>query len=169
MAITMHSASVPTFVRMLKNLSRWLDKAQAHAEAKKFDPNVLLGMRLAPDMLPFTRQVQIACDAAKFGVARTAGVEAPRHEDNETSLDQLRERIAKTIAFVESVAPEQFEGSETREVMVPQRSGSFTMTGEDYLRFFALPNFMFHVTTAYGLLRNNGVELGKSDFLPMRA
>jgi uncharacterized protein len=167
-AITLHSTSVPTFVRLLKNLSRWLDKAQAHAEARKFDPNVLLGVRLAPDMLPFVRQVQIACDAAKFGVARPTGVEAPRHEDNETSLDQLRERIAKTIAFVESVSPEQFAGCETREVTVPNRAGSFTMTGEDYVRFFALPNFLFHVTTAYGLLRHNGVELGKSDFLPVR-
>jgi hypothetical protein len=168
-ALTLHSACVPTFVRLLKNLSRWLDKAQAHAEAKKFDTQVLMAARLSPDMLPFVRQVQIACDAAKFGVARTTGVQAPRDEDNEASFDQLRERIARTIAFIESVPAEQFAGCDDSEVNVPSPRGNFTMTGQDYVRFFALPNFMFHVTTAYGLLRHNGVELGKADFLPMRA
>jgi hypothetical protein len=164
-AITLHSASAPLFLQLLKNLSTWLDKAAAHAEAKKFDPNVLLTARLAPDMLPFVRQVQIACDAAKFGMSRLAGIEAPRHEDVEASLPELKERIAKTIAFVASVPASQIDGQEAREVTVVNRNGTFVMTGEDYLRHFALPNFYFHVTTAYGLLRHNGVVLGKADFL----
>jgi hypothetical protein len=165
MSITMHSASVPIFVRMLGNMTVWLDKAEAHAQAKKFEPAVYLTSRLAPDMLPFTKQIQIACDAVKFGIARLAGVDAPKFEDNETSLADLRARIRKTIDFVESVPASKIDGSESRDVVVPRRDGSMTLKGEVYLKHFALPNFFFHVTTVYALLRHNGVELGKADYL----
>ena len=165
MSISMHSASVPIFVRSLGNLLNWLDKAETHAAARKYEASVLLAARLAPDMLPFTRQVQIACDAAKFGVARLAGVEAPKFEDTESSFDELRERVKKTIAYVESVPASQVDGSEDRDVTVPRRDGSMVIKGEPYLKHFVLPNFFFHVTTAYALLRHNGVELGKADYL----
>jgi hypothetical protein len=165
MAITMHSASVPVFVHALGNLTKWMDKAQADAEARKYEPAVLLAARLAPDMLPFIRQIQIACDSAKFCVARLAGVEAPRHEDNETNFAELKERIAKTIAFAQSVPVAQIDGTEAKDIHVPRRSGTVVMKGEAYLKQFALPNFYFHVTTAYALLRHNGVVLGKNDYL----
>ncbi len=165
MPITMYSASVPIFVRMLGNLTQWLDKAEAHAQAKKFDTNVYLGLRLAPDMLPFARQIQIACDGAKFGVARLSGVEAPKYEDNETTLAELRDRIARTLAFVKSVSAEKIDGSEDKDIQVPRRDGVTVMKGEIYLKHFVLPNLFFHVTTAYALLRHNGVDLGKGDFL----
>lgn len=165
MSLTMHSASVPVFARMLGNLLAWLDKAEAHAAAKKFEPGVLLAARLAPDMLPFTRQIQIACDAAKFGVARLAGVEAPKFEDNEQSVAELRERIRKTIDYVQSVPASQIDGTEDKDVTVPRRDGSMTLKGEPYLKHFVMPNFFFHVTTAYALLRHNGVDLGKKDYL----
>ena len=165
MSLSMHSASVPVFVRMLGNLGSWLEKAEAHAAARKFESSVYLGSRLVPDMLPFTKQIQIACDAAKFGVARLAGVEAPKFEDNETSIAELRERIRKTIAYVQSVPAEQIDGTDAKDVVVPRRDGSMTLKGEIYLKHFVLPNFFFHVTTAYALLRHNGVELGKSDYL----
>lgn len=165
MSLTMHSASVPVFTRMLGQVLRWLDKAEAHAAAKKFDPAVYLAARLAPDMLPFTRQVQIACDAAKFGVARLAGIEAPKFADEEASLAELRERVRRTVEFVESVDPAAIVGCDGREIVVPRRDGAITMTGEAYLKQFALPNFFFHVTTTYALLRHNGVDLGKADFL----
>ena len=159
MAISMHSASVPVFVRMLRNLSACIDKAAAHAESKKFDPKVLVESRLAPDMLPFRTQVQIACDAAKFGVARLAGVEAPKFADDETS-------IAKTIEFVQDVPAASVDGTEGKSISVPRRNSEpMQFTGENYLRFMALPNFFFHVTTAYALLRHNGVDLGKGDYL----
>jgi len=165
MSLSMSSASVPVFVRMLDSLAAWLDKAELHAQARKFDPGVLLAVRLAPDMLPFSTQVQIACDAAKFAVARLAGVEAPKFADDERTLADLKERVRRTIAFVQSVAPERIDGSETRDVTVPRRGDPLTMKGEAYLKHFALPNFFFHVTTAYALLRHNGVELGKGDYL----
>ena len=165
MSITMHSASVPVFVRLLGNLLNWLDKAEAHAAAKKFDAAVYLGTRLAPDMLTFTKQIQIACDGAKFCVARLAGVESPTFDDSEASLDELRERIRKTIAFVQSVSATQLDGSEDKDVTIPRRDGPMVLKGEAYLKHFATPNFYFHVTTAYALLRHNGVELGKMDFL----
>ena len=165
MSLSMHSASVPIFVRMLGNLGSWLEKAEAHAAARRFESSVYLGSRLVPDMLPFTKQIQIACDAAKFGVARLAGVEAPKFEDNETSIAELRERIRKTIAYVQSVPAEQIDGTDAKDVVVPRRDGSMTLKGEIYLKHFVLPNFFFHVTTAYALLRHNGVELGKSDYL----
>ncbi len=165
MSITLHSASVPVFVRLLDNLLVWLDKAEAHAAAKKFDPSVLLAARLAPDMLPFTKQVQIACDSAKFCIARLAGANAPSFDDSEASIAELRERVAKTIAFMQSVSAAQVDGSEEKDVVIPRRDGSMTMKGEAYLKHYATPNFYFHVTTAYALLRHNGVELGKMDFL----
>ena len=164
--ITMHSASVPTFVRIFSNMLVWLDKAQAHAEAKKFDAANYLGLRLAPDMLPLTRQIQIASDAVKGCVARLAGIEAPKWEDNEASLDDLRARIKKTIAFAQSVSAAQFEGSEGREIVIPMRSGEpLKFSGQDYLNHFALPNFFFHATTTYAVLRHAGVDIGKGDFL----
>lgn len=165
MSITMHSASVPVFVRMLGNLLAWLDKAEAHAAAKKFDPQVYLGARLAPDMLPFTKQIQIACDSAKFGVARLAGVDAPKFDDTEASIAELRERIHKTLEFVRSVPAAKIDGTEAKDVVVPRRDGSMTLKGEFYLKHFVLPNVFFHVTTTYALLRHNGVELGKADYL----
>jgi hypothetical protein len=165
MPITMYSASVPVFVRMLGNVGAWLDKAEAHAAAKKFDPSVYLTARLAPDMLPFAKQIQIACDAAKFCVARVSGTEAPKFEDNETSIAELRERIARTVAYVRSVPAGQIDGTDAKEISVPRRDGAMTMKGEDYLRQFVLPNFYFHVTMTYALLRHFGVELGKADFL----
>jgi hypothetical protein len=164
-SITMSSASVPIFARMLANIGQWLDKAEAHAAAKKFEPSVYLNARLAPDMLAFTTQIQIACDTAKFCVARLAGVDSPKFEDNETTLAQLRERIDATIAFLKSVPAAKIDGSEAKEITLPRRTGPIVMSGEAYLKHFALPNFFFHVTTAYALLRHNGVEIGKMDFL----
>jgi uncharacterized protein len=165
MAISMHSASAPVFVRVLENMLNWLDKAQAHAEARKFDPNNFLAARLAPDMLPFVKQVQIASDHAKGAMARLAGIENPKYEDNEASIDELRERIRKTVAFVKSVPADKVDGSEGREIVLPTRRGELRMDGESYLKHFALANFYFHCTTAYALLRHGGVELGKVDFL----
>jgi uncharacterized protein len=165
MSMTLYSASVPVFTRMLGNLLTWLDKAEAHAAAKKFEPAVLLGTRLAPDMLPFTRQVQIACDSAKFGVARVAGVDAPKFDDNEASFADLRVRIHKTLDFVASVPAAQIDGQEERDVTLPRRDGPIVLKAEAYLKGHAMPNFFFHLTTAYALLRHNGVDVGKSDFL----
>jgi uncharacterized protein len=165
MSISMHSASAAVFIRMLDNLLGWLNKAEAHAAAKKFDTAVLLSTRLAPDMLPFVKQVQIACDAAKFCMARLAGSEAPKFEDTESTLEELRQRVRMTIEYIGSVPATQVDGSEQRDIVVPSREGSFTLKGEDYLRHFAMPNFFFHVTTAYALLRHNGVDLGKADYL----
>lgn len=165
MSISMHSASVPIFVRMLGNINAWLDKAEAHAAAKKFEPSVYLSARLAPDMLPFTRQIQIASDSAKFGIARLAGIEAPKFEDNEASFADLRERIRKTIEFIQSVPAAQIDGTEEKDITVPRRAGPVVMKGEFYLKHFVMPNVFFHVTTTYALLRHNGVELGKNDYL----
>ena len=166
MSFTMYSASVPVFDRMLNNMSRWLDKAQAHAETKKFDTSVYMALRLAPDMFPFPRQIQIASDNAKGCVARLAGMEVPRYEDNESTLDELRERIAKTIAFVKSAKEANFADAENRAIELPRRNAEpLRFKGEDYLRFHALPNFFFHATTAYALLRHAGVDVGKSDYM----
>ncbi len=165
MTISMHSASVPVFLRLFDNLGCWLDKAEAHATVKKFDPQVYLGARLAPDMLPFTKQIQIACDGAKFGVSRLAGIDAPKFADTEASLAELRERVRATAEFIRSVPASQIDGTEDKDVTIPRRDGTMTMKGEAYLKYFVLPNFYFHMTTAYALLRHNGVELGKMDFL----
>jgi len=166
MSISMYSASVPVFVRMLGNLQNWLDKAQAHAEARKFDPSNFVGLRLAPDMLPLNRQVQIASDAAKACVARLAGVEMPSWKDEETTLAELKARVQKTIDYVQSFKPEQIDGSETRQITIPRRTSEpLVMEGEAFLKHYALPNLYFHATTAYALLRQGGVEIGKADFL----
>ena len=166
MTLSMHSASVPVFVRMFGNALNWLDKAQAHAEARKFDSANYLGLRLAPDMLPFTRQIQIATDGAKGCVARLAGLEVPKWDDNEASFDELRARLRKTIDYVQSVPASQIDGSEGREIVLPMRSGDpLRFTGQAYLLHFVLPNLYFHLTTTYALLRHAGVELGKKDFL----
>ena len=165
MSLSMHQASVPVFQRTLKALSAILDKAQAHAEARKIDPAAFLTARLYPDMFPFTRQVQAACDAAKLGCARLAGVEWPKHEDKETSFAELKTRVSETLAFLEALKAEQFNGAEGREIVLKTSRGDLKFNGADYLRHFALPNFYFHAATAYDLLRHNGVEIGKRDFL----
>jgi hypothetical protein len=166
MAISMYSASAPIFRRMLNNMLAWLDKAQAHAEARKFDANNYLGLRLAPDMLPLVRQIQIASDAAKGCMARLAGVEVPKWEDKEASVADIRARVQKTIDYISSFNAAQIDGSETRTVLIPMRSGDpLQFTGEAYLKHYALPNFFFHITTAYALLRHAGVEVGKGDYL----
>lgn len=164
--ISMQAASVPVFAKMLGNMLNWLEAAKAHAEAKKFSTDVYLTMRLAPDMLPFTKQIQIASDAAKGCVARLAGQEVPSWKDDEASLDDLIERIKKTRDFVLSVPAEAFQGSEDREITIPRRTGDpLKFDGLNYLRHFAQPNFYFHATTTYALLRHAGVPLGKSDYL----
>lgn len=165
MSISMYQASVPVFVRMLTNLDAILRKAQAHAEARKIDPTVLLQSRLYPDMFPLVRQAQIAGDTAKGCTARLAGAEPPRYEDTEASFAELYARIDKTIAYVKSVSAGQIDGSEERTVTIKLRDRTLTFPGLAYLLHYALPNFYFHVTTAYAILRHNGVELGKPDFL----
>jgi len=161
----MYQASAPRFANTLRNLSAILDKAQAHAEAKKIEPVVFTQSRLAPDMFPLSRQVQIACDSAKGALARLAGVEIPKHEDTEQTFAELKARIAKTLDFVESLKPAQIEGSEDREVVLKLRGQDVKFNGLQYLLGFAYPNFYFHVTTAYNILRHNGVEIGKRDYI----
>ena len=166
MTISMSSASLPVFKTMLGNLSHILGKGQAFVEARKIDPAAILNYRLAPDMLPFTRQIQIACDAAKNGVARISGVEAPKFEDKEASFDELKARIQKTIDFLASVPDAKLDGTEAKEITFPVGPDKTrTMTGEAYLKHWALANFHFHITMAYAILRHNGVELGKADYL----
>jgi len=165
MKILMHALSVETFTHALGNLSLILEKAGANAAQRKFDPNVLLTARLAPDMLPLTRQVQIASDIAKNSVARLAGQQPPRFEDTESSIEQLRARIARTIDFLNSVPASALEGSETRDVKVPLGERTLEFKGADFLQRWAIPNVFFHVVTAYDILRHNGVDLGKRDYL----
>jgi hypothetical protein len=165
MNISMYQASAPRFANTLRNLSAILDKAQAHAEAKKLDPAVLCGMRLIADMFPLSRQVQIACDTAKGAMARLAGIEIPKHEDSELTPAELKRRIAKTIDFILSIKPETLDGSDAREVTLKLSGKDTRIAGLTYLFGHAYPNFYFHVTTAYNILRANGVELGKRDFL----
>jgi len=166
MGISMHDASVPVFVRMLTNLSTWLDKAEAHAKAKDFELENYLTLRLTADMLDFTSQIQIATDAAKFAVSRLTEIDPPKWPDDEKTFDELRARVKKALDFVQSVPAAKFEGSESRKVSIqlgPERK--VTLPGLDLLRGFWLPNFFFHVTMTYALLRANGVELGKRDYL----
>ena len=165
MKISMYQASAPRFASSLRNLSAILDKAQAHAEAKKLDPAVLGGLRLIADMFPLSRQVQIACDTAKGAVARLAGVEIPQHADVETTIPELKARIARTLDFIQSVPAAKIDGSEEREVVLKMRSGDVKFNGLQYLMGHAYPNFYFHCTTAYNILRSNGVDLGKRDFI----
>jgi hypothetical protein len=165
MPISMSQASAPRFAHMLKNLQAILAKAQAHCEARKIDPLVLTSSRLYPDMFPLSRQVQIACDSAKGAVARLAGIEPPKHEDTEKTFEELQARIAKTLEFIGSVKPAQIDGSEDREIVLKLRGNDVSFKGVQFLLGFALPNFYFHAATAYDILRHNGLELGKSDFL----
>ncbi|CAN7611606.1 DUF1993 domain-containing protein [Pseudoduganella sp. LjRoot289] len=165
MSISMYQASVPAFVRALNVLSALLKKGEEHAAATGGVPDVLLGARLAEDMMPLTAQIQRASDASKLTVARLCAIEAPKFEDNEASFQQLQERIANTIAFIESVPEAQFDGAAERDVTLSYGSFSQHFTGQSYLLTFALPNFYFHVTTAYGILRAQGVKIGKLDFL----
>jgi len=165
MKLSMYQASVTAFIRQLNNLGAILDKGAAHAEAKKIDPKVLLNSRLFPDMFPLVRQIQIATDAARGCAARLAGVEVPAQEDNETTFPELVARIRKTVAYLETLKAEQFDGSEDRTITWQTRSSTKTMQGLPYLQNHILPNLYFHITTAYNILRHSGVELGKQDFL----
>jgi hypothetical protein len=165
MIISMYQASVPRFVNILGNLSDILDKAQAYVDAKKLDPAALTAYRLFPDMLPMRSQVQIACDTAKGAVARLAGVEIPVHEDNEKTLADLKARIAKTIAFIQTVTPAEIDGTEDKEIVIKRGDKEMRYKGIQFLLGQALPNFYFHVTTAYNILRHNGIEIGKRDYL----
>jgi hypothetical protein len=165
MTISMYQASVPRFANILGNLSNILDKAQAHVDAKKIDAAVLPSFRLYPDMLPMTKQVQIACDAAKGVVARLAGIEIPVFEDNEVTLADLKARIAKTIAFIQTVKPAQIDGTEDKDIVIKRGDKETHYKGMQFLLGHAVPNFYFHVTTTYNILRHNGVEIGKRDYL----
>ena len=165
MSSLMYEASVSVFDRMLSSLDKIIDKGVAHTVANDIAPETLLEARLFPDMYPFTTQVQIAADFAKGASARLAGVEVPSVEDNEKSFGELKDRIAWTLSFIRSLDPASFGGSETRTVTWQRRSGPLTTDGSSYLFLRALPNFYFHVTTAYDLLRHNGVDIGKRDFL----
>ncbi len=165
MKISMYQASAPRFLNILGNLSAILDKAQAHVEARKIDPLVLTSYRLYPDMLPMRSQVQIACDTAKGVVARLAGVPIPVHEDTEQSILELKARIAKAVAFIQSVKPEQIDGTEDKEIVIKRGDKETRYTGMQFLLGHATPNFYFHVTTCYNILRHNGVELGKRDYI----
>ena len=161
----MYQASLPQLKKMLVNLSAILTKAQEHVAAKGMDGKVLVEARLFPDMFPLAKQVQIACDQVKFGLARLASVEAPKFDDTESTLAQLKERIAKTIAFMDSIQPEQVDGTEAKEIRFSIKEWNFEFVGEQYVLTWIIPNFYFHVTTAYNILRHNGVELGKTDYL----
>lgn len=165
MTISLYQASVPAFERALRNLGHILDKGAAHARGRGVEPDSLLALRLVDDMLPFSRQVQIACDMAKNGAARLAGMEPPVMPDEETTLDQLRERIARVIEFVRGIDASSIDGAEGREIVLNMRSGEMRFNGQDYLTTFVLPNLYFHITTAYALLRREGVPLGKIDFI----
>ena len=165
MTITMYQASVPVFERTLKALDVILDKAAAYATERKIDPTVLLTARLYPDMFALTRQVQIATDHAKGASARLAGVAVPSFTDNEATFPDLKARIAKTLEFIATVKPAQIDGSEARDITLKAGPRELNFKGQDYLLFFALPNFYFHVTTAFAILRHNGVPIGKLDFL----
>jgi hypothetical protein len=160
----MYQASIPSFLRMLGNLSAILDKAAAHAEAKKIDPSIFINARLAPDMFPLSRQIQIATDMVKGCAARLAGIDVPSYEDNETTFAELQARITKTKEFLQSVSAPQIEGSEDRQITVKFGSRELSFLGQGYLFDFVIPNFHFHLTTTYTILRHNGVEIGKKDY-----
>lgn len=166
--LTMYDATIPTLKRVLTNLSAILKKGEAHADAKKIDQSIFLNARLAPDMYALTRQVQIATDMSKGAAARLAGVEIPKYEDNETTFADLQARITKTVAFIEGIKPAQLEGSENRDIVISVRNTNLEFKGQAYLLNWVNPNVYFHVATAYNILRHNGVELGKLDFLGPR-
>lgn len=168
MSLSMYKASVPGLIHGLTSLSAILSKALAHLQAKGIAEDVFLQARLAPDMFALVKQVQIATDMAKGGAARLAGVDVPSYADDETSFAQLEERISKTVAFLQTFQPGQIDGSEEKAITLTTRRGDLHFNGQDYLLGFVLPNFYFHITTAYDILRHNGVELGKSDYLGNR-
>ena len=165
MSVSMFTASVPVYTQFLTSLSAILKKAAAHAEAKKIDPSVLINARIAPDMLPLSSQVQIATDHAKGSLSRLAGVDAPKFEDTEKTFDELEARIQKTLAYVKTFKPAQIDGTEGKEIVLTFGTQKFPFNGQTYLIQFALPNFYFHTTMAYAILRENGVEIGKRDFM----
>ena len=165
MKISMHAMSVSVFTRALGNLSAVLEKGVAHAKQRKFEPAVLLTARLAPDMYPLTRQVQIACDIAKNSVARLTAQEPPRFPDTETSFEELHARIARTVDYLKGIPASALEGAETRDIRLPSGERTLEFKGLEFLQHWAIPNVFFHVTMAYAILRHNGVELGKHDFL----
>ena len=165
MSITLYDVSVPVFTLSLSNLAAILDKAESHGTAKKVDPKVIPQARLIVDMLPLSAQMQIACDTAKGVAARLAGVAVPKHEDTEATLAELKARVSKTLEFIKTIKPEQLQGAETREIVLQFPQTTLKFNGLSYLTNFALPNFFFHMTMAYALLRKNGIDLGKRDFL----
>jgi hypothetical protein len=165
MKVSVHMLVVDQVTHSLQQVLGFLDKAVAYAEAKKFDPLVLVNARLAPDMHPFVRQIQFISDTAKFGVARLTGLEAPKFEDTEKTIDELRARIKKTIDYIKSVPASAFDGAEDRDISIKLPNRTIEMKGGTYLRGWLLPNFFFHATTAYAILRHNGVDVGKRDFL----
>jgi uncharacterized protein len=165
MPITLYQASIPPLIRVSNNLAAILEKGAAHAEAKKIDPAVLINSRLFPDMLPLLKQIQIASDVARKGVARLAGLEAPKIEDDETTFPKLIDRLKKTAAYLETFMPAQIDGSEEKLISLPMGDKTMTLEGLPYLISFVLPNVYFHASTAYNILRHNGVELGKLDYL----
>ncbi|HWJ35501.1 MAG TPA: DUF1993 domain-containing protein [Steroidobacteraceae bacterium] len=165
MSISVYDISIPALSRGLSNLSAILDKAAAHAAAKKYDSVVLAQLRLYPDMHALVRQVQIACDTAKGAAARLAGVDVPKHEDTESTLDELKQRIAKTRDFLKTVSADQVNSAETRTIEIKFPNGAWKFTALAYVTDFVLPNFYFHESMVYALLRKSGVEIGKTDFL----
>ncbi|MBB3661059.1 hypothetical protein FHX15_006334 [Rhizobium sp. BK650] len=164
MSISMYRLTVPMFQRGIASLKTYLDKAEAYAEEKKIDPAILVNARLAPDMLPLSGQYQRASDTAKFALSRLTATDAPKFEDNEASIADLRERMAKTEAYLANFSPEALEGSDAKDITIPGRNAS-VVPGIEYVALFALPNFYFHVTTAHAILRNQGAPVGKRDFL----
>jgi len=166
MKITVQAVTVDVFANSLTSLAALLEKGLAHATARKFDPSVLFSARLAPDMFPLSRQVQIACDLAKNSVARLAGLEPPRFEDNEKTIEDLRARIARTIDYLKGIPASAFEGAEDRDIKVPAGPDKFLdFKGLDFVQRWAIPNVFFHITSAYAILRHNGVDIGKKDFI----
>ncbi len=165
MTLSIYDLSIPVLTRGLTNLTAILDKAAAHAAAKKIDPAVLAQARLFPDMFPLSRQVQITCDTAKGAAARLAGVEVPKHEDTEKTIEELKQRVAKTLEFVKSIKAEQLHGAESKTIEMKFPNSTLTFTGLTYLANFVLPNFFFHISMTYALLRTNGIEVGKMDYL----
>jgi hypothetical protein len=165
LSLSLYDASIPGYLRMLRNLAAMLDKAEAHAQGQGVALSALVQARLAPDMGDLARQIQFASDAAKGGAARLAGIAPPSYPDTETTLPELKDRLARTIAFVETIRREQVDGQEERIIELKFPQGSMTFTGRDFLLGFSMPNFLFHVVTAYGLLRSQGVPLGKMDYL----
>jgi len=160
----LYSFTIPPFIKMLQNLNRILDKAALHAEAKKFDVEVLLSSRLYPDQFNLIKQIQIACDTAKLGASRLTGKEAPLHEDKEKTLPELKNRIEDVIRYLKTFSAEDFKGAEERKVSQPRWEGKY-LNGEEFALQHALPNLYYHITTAYSILRHNGVEVGKKDYL----